>query len=445
MHDVLETPFERQLRLDLAAYAETATDPRPTASIAAVAMGSGRTTRTFGLPASRWAAIGLAAVVGLTVIALVAGLLAVGGRPLRDDLSKPLTAGSKVVVGDTIDVQEDGQTHQAPALTFLAPDGSSSVLSGGPDAGGDCAAISPSGQEIALTEYDATGTGPAGTPSVVVRTAQGGSRQVLARSSGGDYQDLVWAPTGQALAVIEGESLVLIHRDGSPSRKLLGFVSGFDWAPDGRSLAAIGGEVDGASALELIDAASGSVRYLAQIPDSGSAIGRWAPLRWSPDGSRIAVVLDGDVQLVDSGTGQLTDLTPGFGKAHLDEPPLSPVWSADGSRIGFAQTSTDPDSAIWSVWTVGSDGTGLVSHSLVPPAQGSRGRGALLSLFDWSPDLASVTAVRYEPDVSEYAYAIVSQPLDGTPGSLIAEVTQIAAPRFGPITQCRVSWSDLRP
>ena len=156
-------------------------------------------------------------------------------------------------------------------------------------------------------------------------------------------------------------------------------------------------------------------------------------------------MLDGDVQLVDPATGQVTDVTPGFGKAHPDEPPLSPVWSVDGSRIGFAQASTDADSTIWSVWTVGRDGTGLAFHSLVPPAAGSRGRGPLLSLFDWSPDQPSVTAVRYEPDVSEYTYAIVSQPLDGTPGSLIAEVTQIAPPRFAPITQCRLSWGDVRP
>jgi serine/threonine-protein kinase len=50
----------------------------------------------------------------------------------------------------------------------------------------------------------------------------------------------------------------------------------------------------------------------------------------SPDGSRVAVVIEGDIWVWDNGRGTLTQLT--FDAAEE----LSPVWTADGSRIVFA-------------------------------------------------------------------------------------------------------------
>jgi len=51
----------------------------------------------------------------------------------------------------------------------------------------------------------------------------------------------------------------------------------------------------------------------------------------SPDGSRVAVVVNGDIWVWDDRRGALTQLT-----FDANEDEVSPLWTADGSRIAFA-------------------------------------------------------------------------------------------------------------
>ncbi len=72
---------------------------------------------------------------------------------------------------------------------------------------------------------------------------------------------------------------------------------------------------------------------------------RYAQAKLSPDGSRVAVVIEGDIWVWDNGRGTLTRLTVDASEE------WSPLWTVDGTRIVFA---TREKGILWTA----SDGTG---------------------------------------------------------------------------------------
>jgi Tol biopolymer transport system component len=76
---------------------------------------------------------------------------------------------------------------------------------------------------------------------------------------------------------------------------------------------------------------------------------------WSPDGRRVAFLLDGHVALVSVGRGILHRVTP---PGDLKE--TRPSWSADGTRIAFTR---DPGTIL----TIAPDG----SHQVKVPFNGA--------------------------------------------------------------------------
>jgi Tol biopolymer transport system component len=185
--------------------------------------------------------------------------------------------------------------------------------------------------------------------------------------------------------------LFVMNRDGSGMRELLRAddlgEAPLDWSPDGRSLAFLGL----GPRIGIVDIHSGRVQYLreeyvealAWSPGAGriafhkqpnegrvfvanrdgSAIrplGRGAWPRWSPDGRRLVVVLEGDLWLVTVADGA---------RRRLAAPRLEATgaygWSPDGRRLAFVASHRVGNTASPGLWIVEIETGRLRRHALV--------------------------------------------------------------------------------
>jgi Tol biopolymer transport system component len=177
-------------------------------------------------------------------------------------------------------------------------------------------AWSPDGTRLALT-------GPDG---VRVLAADGSDERTLV--SGLDpqaesvQQRIEWAPDGGALlyevsrstggGLSTGETFI-VGIDGGPPRILLrseGEPPRASWSPDGRTMVFTRTHREAGAELRLIDADGGNERLLARFEGQSLTLGTatgTGPAGWSPDGTKIAAVLNGtDVYVVDVATGEAT-------------------------------------------------------------------------------------------------------------------------------------------
>lgn len=171
----------------------------------------------------------------------------------------------------------------------------------------------------------------------------------------------------------DGEPFIYVmNSDGSNPTKLggwFGVPNTFRWSPDGDKIAFI----DGDGWLCLVDANSGSLSKLVEIPSYS--------ISWSPDGGKIAAgCLDYDIYTVDVGTGELKNLTntPGFIES-------LPSWSPDSKKIAFISS----DAPYFDISLMGADGsnqTALASE-----------RGICEELT-WSPGGEKVSYTWYSED-----------------------------------------------
>ena len=110
-----------------------------------------------------------------------------------------------------------------------------------------------------------------------------------------------------------------------------GEIESVDWSPDGAWLAfgvssvGVGNPYNG---LHLFDPKTGEDRVIAEChPYPGEC--DWHDIDWSPNGSKLAYVSNGDLVVIDSnGTGRRTLVA--------DPDARSPSWSPDGRRLAFA-------------------------------------------------------------------------------------------------------------
>jgi Tol biopolymer transport system component len=205
----------------------------------------------------------------------------------------------------------------------------------------------PDGHRLAFNVEVQVDVNPSADPNAggiwVMDVEQGTSTQVLHCGTGPDACGVAWSPDGSRLAITHGALLKLIDPDTGEATVLQNFGQGAfapTWSPDSSRIA-----------LSLYDGELTAVHRdgparttLSRLPDIGGAI-------WSPDGSTFAYFAETDVQCPEASDAQQcageSDLTiTSLDLATDASRPLHPGgrcgcygvgpalgWSPDGTRL----------------------------------------------------------------------------------------------------------------
>jgi Tol biopolymer transport system component len=208
------------------------------------------------------------------------------------------------------------------AITIIRPDGSQRTKI----ANGHMPLWSPDGRQIAYIADDL----------LYVTTVDGsGSRRLLGDSVLHAWS-ISWSPDGSRIAVAmaragaEWARVYVVKPDGSDVRALVdGVGSQISWSPDSRRFlfsGECGPRGEAGVCISDIDATTSSLMFP----------GGEAP-RWSPDGARIAFVLNSGICMIDADGSNQRCLT-----APNSNDWLAPsAWSPDGKQI-FVQRAHNP-------------------------------------------------------------------------------------------------------
>ena len=249
----------------------------------------------------------------------------------------------------------------------------------------------------------------------------GGSLLMSVRSDGSNVRTLSgpfinfdgfrWSPDGSQILLGSSEGsfhLELVEADGSGTRRLeLGTPADWgSWRPDGSLIAFRGQANDGiqAAAAYVANADGSGVRRL-DIDAHPTSIVDFEGLRWSPDGTRLGFMSDGELggttgwQIVIAdinAAGAVTDVR------RLKLIPEStgemlPIWSPDGSQIAFIAE----ESGYRRIAIVDGDGTGEVRR--VGPTT-TRSTGAIG--YAWSPDGKTLLLTFHVQGLSQQFWSI---------------------------------------
>jgi hypothetical protein len=238
-------------------------------------------------------------------------------------------------------------------------------------------ALSPDGQELAVTTRDGDGN-----PLLLVIGTDGRHRRDLGRAADPD-----WSPDGKKLVLATGHGCVVVAKPFEDTRgaRIRGKCRVPKWSPDGSELVF---ETSGGCAVVTVPPPGWAGRLEQAVRDAGGRVllgprcaspgwspdGRWIafetgrglwvsranggdsrrlgpahdvtdlPYAWSPDSTRIAMG-----NLVLTLTGETTRLRFGSDES-------APVWLAGGERLAIAgQAHEDPAQ----LWSVRADGHGL--------------------------------------------------------------------------------------
>ncbi len=248
--------------------------------------------------------------------------------------------------------------YQSTATSDRRPDPVTSV-------GGEqgCPSWSPDGRRIVYASGDHWHN------QVWVANAASGQSQAIAVGS-----DPVWAPGGNAIALVRHGHLVVVSPSGHEQRgfALHASVHDPDWSPDGGTIAVRAeSKADLLPRLAFADAKTGRVRVTSRYPvynpafapdgrhiayDTnddiviaavdgaaqqvvfhGGGVSATGP-SWSPDGARI-VFAAGGIYVGTPETGDMTRLTAPDDTRQLSD--ACPAWSPDGQHIAFQRLHSD--------------------------------------------------------------------------------------------------------
>jgi len=326
-------------------------------------------SRQVPTPAFPWRRVLALAVIGLLVVAAVAAY--VGAQP---HVPPPfgLAANGRVAF-----VTEDGGVAVADPRT----EASTTIVPGGNDA------LSPvfslDGTRIAFLSRDGDAT------TVQVVPASGGKPLEIARSEAAIPSGLVkWSPDGKRIAFVSGGDLWIAAADGSGARSIetgLSIDAELEWRPpDGRQLL-VRGHRDGSAGLFLVSADGAKTE---QVTPADGGIYDYLWLTFTPDGRRVAYsdYPARQVHILSIDDQVDTVVTPASG-----EPLMFPRWSPDGTRLAVMVWHADGSTQIG----VLAPDERTPQVTLTGPAFPAGNNGIQ---HGWAPDGTSIIAGRWGTD-----------------------------------------------
>jgi Tol biopolymer transport system component len=193
---------------------------------------------------------------------------------------------------------------------------------------------------------------------------------------------IAWSPSGRWIAsTASGGGLALIRpTTGQVVAVPTGDVGGLSWSPDSSSIA-IMVQWEG---LEIYDLSTDQLRHLAS-----NELGLMGPVAWSPDGSTIAYA--NAVKVGDAIREGVIAVDPSGHNARTLMPDRSTFgvydlrWSPDGSRLAVTYHPIDPPTA--ALLTMAADGSDVRTEALCEDSHETDGlcppNGDIVL---WSPD-----------------------------------------------------------
>jgi len=253
-----------------------------------------------------------------------------GGAPIKiADATNPYGASwgadGTILFGQPTGIMRVSANGATPELVIPAKEGEQL----------DSPQLLPDGDSVLFTVTTASGATRWDEAQIVVQSLSTGARTMVVRGG----SDGRYLPTGHLVYALEDRLLAVAFdaESHTVSGGAVPLVQGVARAPDPAvttATAHYGVSNDGA----LVYVAAGGLEEFRLVWVDRQ--GRETPLRApgrpygqprvSPDGSRVAVVIEGDIWVWDDERGTLTRLTSDAS----DE--VSPLWTADGARIAFA-------------------------------------------------------------------------------------------------------------